>query len=101
MIGGFISGGNGFVKLIVRALGPTLSQFNVPKVLADPVLELRDVNGALLASNDNWADTQQAEIQFSGYAPPGNKESAIIITRPSANTTAIVRGKTTPLATPL
>ena len=81
------------VKLIVRALGPTLSQFNVPNVLADPVLELRDANGALLASNDNWADTQQAEIQASGYAPPNNKESAIIITRPAANTTAIVRGK--------
>ena len=93
MIGGFISGGNGFVKLIVRALGPTLSQFNVPNVLADPVLELRDANGALLASNDNWADTQQAEIQASGYAPPGNNESAIIVTRPAASTTAIVRGK--------
>jgi len=93
MIGGFISGGNGFVKLIVRALGPTLSQFNVPNVLADPVLELRDANGALLASNDNWADTQQAEIQASGYAPPGNNESAIIVTRPAASTTAIVGAK--------
>ena len=49
--------------------------------------------GTWRSTNDNWADTQQAEIQASGYAPPGNKESAIIITRPSANTTAIVRGK--------
>jgi len=92
MIGGFISG-NGIVRVIVRALGPTLSQFNVPNVLADPTMELRDVNGTLLASNDDWQETQQAEIQASGKAPPNAKESAIIIVRPAGNTTAIVRGK--------
>ena len=85
--------GNGIVKVIVRALGPTLSQFGVTNVLADPTLEVRDVSGNLLATNDNWQDTQQAEIQASGKAPPNNNESAIIIERPPANTTAIVRGK--------
>ena len=92
MIGGFISG-NGIVRVIVRALGPTLSQFGVPNVLADPILEVRDGNGFLLASNDNWKDAQQAEIQASGFAPSNDNESAIIIERPPANTTAIVRGK--------
>jgi len=92
MIGGFISG-NGIAKVIVRALGPTLSQFGVTNVLADPTLEVRDGQANLLASNDNWKDTQQAEIQASGKAPPNDKESAIIIERPPANTTAIVRGK--------
>ena len=92
MIGGFISG-NGIVRVIVRAIGPTLSGFGVPNVLADPILELRDVNGTLITSNDNWKDTQQAEIQASGKAPPNDNESAIIIVRPAANTTAIVRGK--------
>ena len=94
MIGGFISG-NGIVRVVVRGLGPTptLSQFGVPNVLADPTLEVRDGSGNLLASNDNWQDTQQAEIQASGFAPPDPKESAIIIERPPANTTAIVRGK--------
>jgi hypothetical protein len=92
MIGGFISG-NGIVKVIIRALGPTLSQFGVTNVLADPTLELHDANGAILASNDNWADTQGAEIQASGFAPPNAKESAIIAVRPPANSTAIVRGK--------
>jgi len=91
MIGGFISG-NGQAKVIVRALGPTLSQFGVPNVLADPTLEVHDGNGVTIASNDNWMDTQQAEIQASGFAPPDAKESAIIITRPSGNSTAIVRG---------
>jgi hypothetical protein len=92
MIGGFIAG-NGIVRVIVRALGPTLSQFGVPNVLADPTLELHDVNGSVIASNDNWHDSQQAEIQASGFAPPNANESAIIIVRPAANTTAVVRGK--------
>jgi hypothetical protein len=92
MIGGLISG-NGIVRVIVRALGPTLSQFNVPNVLADPTLELYNGNGALITSNDNWQDSQQAEIQASGFAPPNTSESAIIIVRPAANMTAIVRGK--------
>jgi hypothetical protein len=92
MIGGFISG-NGLVRVIVRALGPTLTQFGVPNVLADPTLEIHDANGATIASNDNWADTQQAEIQASGFAPPNAKESAIILVRPPGNTTAIVAGK--------
>jgi hypothetical protein len=92
MIEGFISG-NGVTRVIIRALGPTLAQFGVPNVLADPMLELHDGNGTLLASNDNWSDTQQAEIQASGFAPPNALESAIIATRPPGNSTAIVRGK--------
>jgi hypothetical protein len=92
MIGGVISG-NGIVRIIGRALGPTLTQFGVPMVLSDPILELRDVNGTLITSNDNWKDSQQAEIQASGKAPPNDLESAIIAVRPSANSTAIVRGK--------
>jgi hypothetical protein len=92
MIAGVISG-DGIVKMIVRALGPTLSQFGVTNVLADPTLEVHDVQGNLLASNDNWKDTQQAEIQASGKAPPNDLESAIVIERQPANTTAIVRGK--------
>ena len=92
MIGGLISG-NGITQVIVRALGPTLSQFGVANVLADPMLELHDGNGTLIASNDNWADTQQAQIQASGYAPPNALESAIIIVRPAGNSTAVVRGK--------
>jgi len=69
MIGGAISG-NGIVRVIVRALGPTLGQFGVPNVLADPTLELHDANGSIIASNNNWQDTQPAEIQASGFALP-------------------------------
>ena len=95
MIGGFIvgAGGSGSVKVIVRVLGPTLTQFGIPQVLADPVVEVRDVNGALVAANDNWQDTQKSEIQASGFAPPNTVESAIVVTRAPGNSTITVRGK--------
>ncbi len=93
MIGGFIIQGDQSQKVIVRALGPTLSQFNIPNVLADPILTLTDANGGVIASNDDWQNTQAGEIQFSGFAPPNPKEPAIIATRPPGNTTAIVTGK--------
>jgi hypothetical protein len=93
MIAGVIVQGIDNENVIVRGLGPTLSQFGVPSVLADPMLELRDVNGNLVASNDNWKDTQQTEIETTGLAPPNDKESAISATLSSANYTAILRGK--------
>jgi hypothetical protein len=37
--------------------------------LADPTLFLFDHTGALIAANDNWKDTQQAQIQATGLAP--------------------------------
>ncbi len=92
MIAGLISG-DGITRIIIRALGPTLSQFGVSNVLADPILDLRDANGLVIASNDNWADTQQAEIQASGKAPPNTLEPAIIAVRPAGNSTATVSGK--------
>src|SRR5882724_5908869 len=56
MIGGFIIEGTGPKRVIVVAIGPELTQFGVPDVLADPTLELHDRTGALIASNDNWQD---------------------------------------------
>lgn len=79
--------------MAVRVLGPTPGQFGVTGTLADPVLTLFDSNGNLVASNDNWTETQAADLQIAGYAPPDPLESAIIITRPVGSTTAIVQGK--------
>jgi FG-GAP repeat len=93
MIGGFVSA-VADTRVIVRALGPTLTQFGVTGALADPVLGLFDANGNAIASNDNWQQsTQAAQIQSSGFAPPNALEPAIISTRPLGNTTAIVSGK--------
>jgi predicted outer membrane repeat protein len=95
MIAGVIIKGPDNENVIVRGLGPTLGQppFNVPNALQDPTLELRDSQGTLLRSNDNWKDTQQAQIQASGYAPPNDLESAIFAILTPANYTAILRGK--------
>jgi CSLREA domain-containing protein len=78
--------------VIVEALGPSLS---VPGNLADPILELRDVNGALIDMNDNWVDSPNKQAIIDSTIPPTNDlESAIIATLPAggAQYTAIVRG---------
>ena len=91
LISGFAITGNAPKKVLLRALGPSLT--GVSGQLGDPVLELHDGNGSLIVSNDNWRDTQQAEIQATGQAPPNNLESAIIGTLPPGNYTATVSGK--------
>ena len=93
MIAGVIVKGPDSENVLIRGLGPTLSQFGVTNVLADPTLDLRDANGNLISSNDNWKDTQQTQIQATGLAPPNDKESAISATLSPANYTAILRGK--------
>ena len=95
-IGGFItSGGNGSAQILVRGLGPTLAQppFNVTGVLADPFLSLRDVNGTVLWNNNDWKDSQQAQIQATGMAPPNDLESAIVRTVAPGTYTAILSGR--------
>ena len=101
MIGGFILGGSERKRVIVRAVGPGLTQYGVPNPLADPTLELHDSTGALIASNDNWQHTiiggiiindQVAAIRASGHAPGDPSESAIIANLLPGNYTAIVRG---------
>ena len=54
--------------------------FGVPTPLADPTLFLFDHTGALIAANDNWKDTQKAQIQATGLVPPNNLDAAILIT---------------------
>ena len=102
MIGGFIIEGTEPKTVIVRAIGPELTQFGVTNALADPTLELHDSTTALIASNDNWQTTQSggiisgdqvSAIQNSGLAPSQASESAIIATLPPGNYTAILRGK--------
>jgi len=92
MIGGFIITGNVNKKVIVRAIGPSLQQFAVPNPLVNPVLELHGSTGALIASNDNWRDTQEAEIIQSQLAPTNDLESAIIATLAPGSYTGIVQG---------
>jgi hypothetical protein len=96
LIGGFITGSKiGATRVAIRALGPSLAQFGITNPLADPRLQLFDVNGTLLASNDNWqSETNQAGLITSyGLAPPNNLESAIAVSLAPGAYTAIVSGK--------
>ncbi len=93
LIGGIIGGGTGSQpKVLIRAIGPSLTSAGVPNALQDPLLELHDNNGALIASNDDWQSDHQAEIEATGVAPTNIHESAILATLLPTNYTAIVKG---------
>ncbi len=77
---------------MVRALGPSLAEHGVVGVLGDPTLELIDANGAAVGGNDNWKDSQQAELEALGIQPNDEAESAIVATLPAGSYTAVVRG---------
>ena len=93
LIGGFIITGNDPKELVLRAIGPSLGGFGIADPLADPVLELHASDGSLIIMNDNWKDTQQAEIEASGFQPQNDLESAIISTLDPGSYTAVVSGK--------
>jgi hypothetical protein len=89
-IGGFIVRGNAPKRIIIRGLGPSILTGG-SATLADPTLELHDANSLLFFNND-WRDSQQAEIQATGLAPTNNRESAIVRTLVPGSYTAVLRG---------
>jgi hypothetical protein len=96
LIGGIIIGGSptgSMQRVLIRALGPSLASFRIASPLANPTLSLHDANGTVIANNDNWQDSQPADIAATGIAPPNTKESAILALLAPGNYTAIVKGK--------
>jgi hypothetical protein len=93
LIGGFIVGGNALASnaVVVRALGPSLSGGGVSNSLSNPMLELHDSSGAIVAENNDWQDAQATQITASGLAPADPRESAIYATLPAGDYTAVVR----------
>lgn len=94
LIAGFVVGGNGPVgtSVLIRALGPSLSGFGVVNPLSDPFLELRDASGTVLATNNDWQDSQKDAISATTLAPSNDHESAILTSLHGGSFTAIVRG---------
>ena len=92
LIAGLIVLGQTSQQVVVRGIGPSLP---LPDKLANPTLELRNANGALIRANDNWRDDQETGIAATGLAPTNNLESAILETLPAngATYTAILRGE--------
>ncbi len=92
MIGGFIIGGTEPANVLIRAIGPSLTQFGVQGALQATTLELHDSNGSVI-SNDGWRSTQEAEIQATTIPPSNDNEAAILATLVPGNYTAVVRGR--------
>lgn len=100
MIGGLIvSGGvaGGTARVLVRAIGPSLSGSGLQGLLQDPNLELHNSNGGTISSNDNWkvrsdGGSQQAEIEATAIPPTSDLESALVQTLVPGNYTVVVRG---------
>jgi hypothetical protein len=96
VIAGFTLGGsnNGSPLIIIRGLGPSLAAFGIANPLADPILQLRDSNGTMLAHNDNWKNDQGQEIQIvaAGLQPQDDLEAAIAAALPPGAYTAFLFG---------
>jgi len=93
-IAGFVVGGTGPRKLIIRASGPALTKYNVPGVLADPVIELHNAT-AIIASNDNWDASLRPDFQAVGIDTwdVGSNDAALVVTVNPGTYTAVVSGK--------
>ena len=95
LIGGFIITGTEDKLVVLRAIGPSLDPIDVPGPLLDPVLELHDSTGAIIATNDNWMDNSAEDQQVlmdNDIAPTADAESALVQTLSPGTYTAIVRG---------
>ncbi len=92
LIAGYIVGGYEPQTLVIRAIGPSLIQFGVNEALADPFLELHNGQGTVVASNNDWQDTQKDDLINSSLPPSDPKEAAIVIDLEPGNYTAIVSG---------
>jgi hypothetical protein len=92
MIAGFIVQ-NGPVKIVVRAIGPSLVQFGISNALPDTSLQLRDQHGAIVLENDDWKTSQRQELENTGLQPTDDLEAALVTTIQPGQYTAQVRGK--------
>lgn len=94
LIAGFIVGGTQSKQVVVRAIGPSLAPLGIANPLADPTLELRNANGALVQSNNNWQqqNPNAQTISNRGLAPDQPRESALLAALSPGSYTAIVRG---------
>jgi hypothetical protein len=92
MIAGFIVQ-NAPVKVVVRAIGPSLLAFGIGNALVDTTLQLRDQNGLIVRENDNWQSDQKQELETLQLQPSDTLEAALIETIPPGQYTGQVRGK--------
>jgi uncharacterized protein GlcG (DUF336 family) len=93
-IAGFIIGGTGSKDVVVRAVGPSLSQFGISNALPNPALEIHDQAGNLITTNNDWKSTQEAAIEAVGLALLNEKEAAVKLTLTPGAYTAVMQDET-------
>ena len=93
MIGGFVATGTSNIDVLIRATGPSLAAAGIANTLPDPTVGVFNADGMQIGFNDNWRDTQEAQIQATGNAPTNDLESAILVSLAPAGYTAIVKDK--------
>lgn len=91
LIGGTIVLGSGSTTVLFRAIGPSLP--GVANALQDPTLELYNGQGQVVATNDNWQDSQATEIENTTIPPNDPREAAILRPLTPGAYTAVLRGK--------
>ncbi|MFL6543325.1 MAG: Calx-beta domain-containing protein [Chthoniobacterales bacterium] len=97
MIAGVIVTGSGNKQMLLRGIGPSLTQFGIAAAISDPTLTLYDSNGDQIAFNDDYGTNSQSDlatIAANNLTPSDARESAIVRTLPPSTYTAILRGKT-------
>lgn len=94
LIGGFIVSGTAAKKVVLRAIGPSLSGSGVSSPLANPAFTVYDSSGMAIAGNDDWqSDPAAAELIANKLAPADSAEAATIVTLNPAAYTVVVNGK--------
>jgi hypothetical protein len=92
LIAGYIVGGYKPQRVVVRAIGPSLTQVGVAGALGDPVLDLHNAQGTIIISNNDWQDSQKQELIDTTIPPSDPKESALVVDLTPGNYTAVVSG---------
>ena len=93
LIGGLVINSGEPPVIVLRAIGPSLGSAGIVNPLQDPVIQLFDVNGALIVQNDNWHDATPTAIKATLLPPTDDREAGIVVSLDPGNYTAIVSGK--------
>ena len=95
LIGGVIIGGNSNKRVVLRGIGPSLAEKNVPNSLPNPAIEVFQ-GSTKIADNDNWKSSQQADIMATGLAPTRDEEAAVLLDLAPGAYTVVLRGVDNP-----
>lgn len=93
---GFVIGGSGSAQVLIRGIGPALSQFGVTDALAAPQLTVYDGSGNTLVTQTGWGDSAtvvQVSSQVGAFSLPANSaDCAVVLTLTPGSYSAQVTG---------